>query len=85
MDIIEYFDKYGGYPYGDEDDTFFEVLHIRLCETEEEQKKELKYLKESQGEEKFEIFKEFCIAFNLLHHVFSPDGTGIGDQMIQQY
>ena len=85
MDLFDYFDKYGEYPYGDEDDTELEILHLELCDTEEEQLEDLQYLKESQGEEKFRLFKEYCLACDELPHIFSSDGTGIGDQMIKQY
>lgn len=85
MNLFEYLTTYDEFPYGDEDDTELEILHLELCDTEEEQLEDLQYLKESEGDEKFELFREYCIACKVLPNLFSSDGTGIGDQMIKQY
>lgn len=85
MTMWDYLDKHDNqFPYGDEDTTMNEISNLELCRSKEEELYELNLLLKVDGEEKFKLFREFCIDFNSIPHIFSPDGTGIGDQLINQ-
>lgn len=82
----DYLEKHNNtYPFGSEHDTHSEIIGFMICDSDDEIRDDLKAMLELDGKEKLELFREFCIECNALPHIFSPDGTGIGDQMIQQY
>lgn len=82
MTTADYLDKHNNqYPFGTEHETESKMVGFMLCDTEEEIEYDLKSMIAYHGKEKFELFKEYCIACNELPHIFSPDGDGIADKL----
>ena len=71
------------YPLGSEHETTSEILFFNNCR-EELLEDMLKIMIKKDGKETYNLFREYCIEADALQHIFSPDGTGIGDQLINQ-